>query len=403
MIHYPQELNIIFRKLKSFKVTPIIVGGYIRDALLNIDSKDIDIELYGISSLDKLELYLEEFGKVNSVGKSFGVTKLQFKGFDLDFSLPRLDSKSTEGHKGFEIKIDTTLDFKTAASRRDFTINAIGYNLFKKKILDPFHGQEDIEKKVLRAVDEKKFQEDPLRIFRAIGFSSRFNFHIENNLLTLLKEMVEKKLIDELARERIFIEVEKFLLKSPKPSQAFYTIKKLNAQNYFLELFELSNLAFKQTMKAIDTPTQRDTILLFAILTHKINHPKRFLHRFTSEKKLINSVLALIEAIPIINLKKIDNYTVYKLASHIKIEQFIPFLEAISDNKIEIDALKDLALELGVYREEYKPFIYGKDLISLGIKPSKEFSALIKKAYEHQIRGEFSDKESAIKWLKSMF
>jgi len=106
MIDYPNKLNNLFDKLLNLNINPIIIGGYVRDFLLKIKSKDIDIELYGISSFSKLEEILNEFGDVNSVGKSFGVCKLRVDDLDLDFSFPRIDSKIDKGHKGFEIKID---------------------------------------------------------------------------------------------------------------------------------------------------------------------------------------------------------------------------------------------------------------------------------------------------------
>ena len=93
MIKYPTVLDTIFDKLNKNSAKVIIVGGFARDSLLKIDSKDIDIEVYGIPSFEQLKNILQEFADVNSVGKSFGVCKLQFAGFDLDFSLPRSDSK----------------------------------------------------------------------------------------------------------------------------------------------------------------------------------------------------------------------------------------------------------------------------------------------------------------------
>jgi len=93
IIDYPTELDIIFDTLKKSSIKPILVGGYVRDKLLNEESKDIDIELYGVSSLDKVEEILQKFGAINSVGKSFAVCKLKFEGYELDFSLPRKDKK----------------------------------------------------------------------------------------------------------------------------------------------------------------------------------------------------------------------------------------------------------------------------------------------------------------------
>ena len=145
MIRYPHYLNKIFDKLHKSGASCLIVGGYIRDCFLNIASKDIDIELYHVSSFEILEELLKEFGSVNSFGKSFGVCKLRIKDLDIDFTLPRIDSKISSGHVGFDVKIQSNLNFMTAASRRDFTINAIGYEVLNNKVLDPFNGINDLK------------------------------------------------------------------------------------------------------------------------------------------------------------------------------------------------------------------------------------------------------------------
>ena len=101
MIDYPKQFDKIFDKLDKNNAKVIIVGGYIRDSLLKIDSKDVDIEVYGISSFKQLENILQEFGDINIVGKSFGVCKLSLNDLDLDFTLPRSDNKIKPGHTGF--------------------------------------------------------------------------------------------------------------------------------------------------------------------------------------------------------------------------------------------------------------------------------------------------------------
>ena len=214
MFDYPNKLNIIFNKLYLFGIKPIIVGGYLRDKILDLDSKDIDIELYGLDSLDILETILQEFGEVHTVGKSFGVCKLDFDDLEIDFSLPRSDSKISKGHKGFSVITDKSLDFKSAASRRDFTINAMGYDVKEKKLLDPYGGQKDLHNKILRAVDIDKFAEDPLRILRGIQFSSRFNFVLDELLLRLFHKLINKNILEELPRERIYEELKKMFLKN---------------------------------------------------------------------------------------------------------------------------------------------------------------------------------------------
>jgi tRNA nucleotidyltransferase (CCA-adding enzyme) len=404
IIDYPNKLEKVFEKLNKLDIKPMIIGGYIRDKILNIDSKDIDIELYGVNSFDDLVDILQEFGDVNVVGKSFGVCKLKLQELEIDFSLPRIDSKSTNGHKGFDVKVNPSLDFKTAASRRDFTINAIGYDVKEKKLLDPFHGIEDLKHKILKAVDLQKFAEDPLRILRGVGFSTRLQLTIDTKLFELLKSMVENNLLQELAKERVFIELKKILLKSPQPSCAFTLLKQLQAQKYFKELYELNSLEYNATMQALDRCKLKDLTLLLAALTHKMKNPKSFLLRYTNNKKLIDDVTKLILVQKNTDLETINPYTVYKLATQININQFTDFLQLVLEKKFyaKIEKLKNLAQELDVVESQLQALLQGKDLVKLGLQPSKEFSKILNRAYEMQMRGEFSNKEDALKWLQSV-
>ena len=283
MIEYPNELNKIFDKLDKYAIKPIIIGGFVRDYLLNKTSKDIDIELYGISSLNLLQNILEEFGNVNNVGKSFGVCKLTLKNWEIDFSLPRRDSKVKVGHKGFEVQTDVNLDFKTATSRRDFTINAIGYDVKSKKILDPFNGQVDLNNSLLRAVDLEKFDEDPLRVLRAIQFSSRFNLSLERNLHQKCEKMMQKSVLNELPKERVFDEIKKLLLKSKKPSLGILLLKDIQGFLYFEEFSSLSEVEFQTMLVALDT-IKPDTTLMLAVICTFFSQMKRtsFLSKLTN-------------------------------------------------------------------------------------------------------------------------
>jgi len=232
MIKYPTKLNTIFEKFEKFDIKPVIVGGFVRDALLGIKSKDIDIEVYNISSYTKLENILKEFGSINIVGKNFGICKLSFDNLQLDFSLPRKDNKVSSGHNGFNVDIDNSLTFKEASSRRDFTINTIGYDPIEKKILDPFNAQKDLKNKILKAVDLKKFGEDPLRVLRGVVFCARFEMVMEKKLKKLCSDMIEKNMLDELAKQRIFEEIKKMLTKAKKPSIGFRLLNELSNNRF---------------------------------------------------------------------------------------------------------------------------------------------------------------------------
>ncbi|MBA1433291.1 MAG: CCA tRNA nucleotidyltransferase [Epsilonproteobacteria bacterium] len=396
---YPNKLNIIFDKLNNYHIKAIIVGGYVRDFFLGLDSKDIDIELYGVDSLQKIEKILQEFGKVNSVGKSFGVCKLLYEEFDLDFSLPRRDTKTAEGHKGFTITLESNMDFKTAAKRRDFTMNAIGYDVMTQEILDPYNGIHDLQNRFLQAVDLKTFGEDPLRILRAVTFAARFDLEIEKELFYLCKSMIEAGALTELPRERIFEELKKMLLLTQKPSKVFLLLQELSAFSFFTEFNTLSKREFTSLLQALDA-APKELVLLLAILITPLTTKQSYtlLEKITRNKKLTQAVITLKETF--FDLDTITNYTAYKLATKISISLFIPYLKALYPKKrAAIETLERKAKELHVYERKLQALISGKDLIAMGLKPSKKFSTLLDELYELQMQEKIHTKEEAKSYL----
>ena len=128
-INIPKLLIDILKTLKDSGYKPYLVGGCVRDFLLNKAVKDFDIEVFGIENLENLKLILEKYTKVHDIGKSFGVLKINIDDFDIDFSIPRVEKKVGKTHKSFEIKLLSNLNIKKAAKRRDFTINALAFSL----------------------------------------------------------------------------------------------------------------------------------------------------------------------------------------------------------------------------------------------------------------------------------
>lgn len=131
---------------------PYLVGGCVRDSILGRDVKDWDLEVFGLSDQD-VAMIAAAKGRVNAVGKSFGVLKLTTgSGEDYDIALPRREIKNGEGHKGFAVEVDPSLSLPEAADRRDFTINAIYYDPITKGFADPAGGVRDLSARILRPV-----------------------------------------------------------------------------------------------------------------------------------------------------------------------------------------------------------------------------------------------------------
>jgi len=166
---------------------------------------------------------------------------LKVEGYDFDFALPRIEKKVGNSHTDFEVITNSNLSFEEAAIRRDFTINAIGYDYFKDEFIDPFNGIDDLKNRIIRHINDKTFIEDSLRVYRAIQFAARFEFDIDEKTKDLCKKIVLSDELSYLPKERIYEELKKLFLKSNKPSIGFELLRELGLLKYFKELEVLIN------------------------------------------------------------------------------------------------------------------------------------------------------------------
>ncbi len=193
----------------------LLIGGCVRDMMLARPPKDYDVEIRGLSAERVLEL-ADGIAPVKEVGQAYGILKLDTGPVDLDVSLPRRDSKVSEGHTGFEVNTDPHLPVEEAARRRDFTINAMGLDLLTGELHDPFDGASDLAAGRLRVVDPGTFVEDPLRALRAIQFVGRFELELDLGSAEIVRAMADS--MAELPGERLKDEWTKLLLESRRPS-----------------------------------------------------------------------------------------------------------------------------------------------------------------------------------------
>lgn len=233
------------------------VGGFVRDSLLGIDTKDVDIEVHGITPKKLVEL-LDLIGEHTEFGKSFGVYGL--KGYELDIALPRREIQNGIGHRAFDVEVDPFIGVGEAAQRRDFTVNAVMKDVLSGELVDPTGGVRDLSERRLRVVCKNAFSEDPLRVLRAAQFAARFGLIPTDETLKSCRETS----IVGLPRERVEGELFKALLKSEKPSVFFKFLKNCGKLNeYFPELSALIGVeqdplrhpegdAWEHTMKVVD-------------------------------------------------------------------------------------------------------------------------------------------------------
>ncbi len=427
-ITLPPTLSPLLHALHTQGMVPVIVGGYIRDALLHVDSKDIDIEVYHCNNIETLKTALRAFAEVYDVGSHFGVLKMRLDDLHLDISLPRTESKVAEGHKGFCVNTAEKLSFAQAARRRDFTINAIGYNTVTNTLLDPYGGQDDLKNGILREVDATTFSEDPLRLYRTMQFAARFNLHVSDTLHRLCRIIVDSGELQSLPKERIFEEFRKLLLKADTPSIGIDLLKTFGALRYFEELDVMASMRcrsqkniFEHTLLTLDTmasmrtgDTAKDLTFMLAILCHKMpQNGRSFLEKLTESRKLIDAVTTLVRynRYP---QKMYETHAseaeVLELSNNVCIADLIPVAEAIERKchrhiehyRFEAgEWLTQTAQKLHVFSHPPTPLLQGRDLIAQGLSPSTRFKTILNDAYSAQLQQKFTCKSEALAWLQT--
>ena len=427
----------------------LIVGGWVRDRLLGRDSKDIDIEVFGLAA-DPLRTLLERLGRVEAVGESFQVYKIG----EIDVSLPRRESKAGRGHRGFDVTGDPSMTVAEAARRRDFTVNAIAWDPLDDGYIDPFDGRTDLARRHLRAVDPATFPEDSLRVLRAVQFAARFDFELDDHTRTLCRSIP----LDDLAPERVWGEFEKLLF-APRPSVGFALALDLGAIG---QLFpELSSLVgcpqepewhpegdvWVHTLQVIDQarlriddlPRPQQIAVMLGAVCHDLGKPATTafldgrIRSIDHEEQGVAPATSLLDRL---RVQSIDGYDVRTqvlglVAQHLKPGMWFKVREEVGDGafrrlaqKVDLELLArlakadclgrapgsfncdamdwflDRARRLGVEHRPPAPILLGRHVLALGVRPGRQVGEILKAVYEQQLDGTITTLDGAIEEAK---
>lgn len=381
----------------------LLVGGAVRDALLNRPVKDLDLEVHNLSTQKVLDL-LQSVCEVDAVGMSFGVIKV--KHLELDISLPRRENKTGAGHRGFLVEVDPGLSFADAAARRDFTVNAIMYDPLKCELIDPHCGVRDLELKILRHVSSH-FSEDPLRVLRGMQFASRLNFSFAPETVALCSTLDQ----NELAVERIGTEWEKLLLQGESPSAGIRFLQQCKWIRFYPELESLSQESLQQTFGLLDKcaklrtgDRQKDLVLMGSALAVCMADRENFFRRLWNRTEMIGKVLAHAEEFePLLNEKTLWDFSrVSRLSLKLKgVELFCLLLRGAEKGE-DAQKIAAIAKEKQLFSAPPEPLLTGRHGIELGIAPGPELGILMKKCFEAQLDGMFATLEEGKVYLKNL-
>ncbi len=435
----------------------MLVGGVVRDFLMYSSAfsslekcifSDVDIEVFGLSVM-ALESVLHPF-RADFVGRSFGVYKLRVGQFSVDVSMPRRERHNGLAHNDVVVDTDSEMSFAEAASRRDFTINAMGFDWISEQFLDPFDGRGDMSRRVIRHVGPV-FSEDPLRVFRAARFAARFEFEVANETVHLCQKMN----LTSLSRERVWEELVRLF--AYDAGLGLYWYRRLGCLSWYPELDALVGVpqdpnhhpegdVWRHTCLALSTMRQiavpLDDRLCFglSVLCHDLGKSvttafrsgrwralghegvggalaRKMLSRIGCPRLMQTSVVSLVKAhmapmqlYAVAQMGRVSDAAIQRLACRVSIEKLAWLATADHNGRgrdFEPDPpavgwLRRRAQELSVYHAPPKALLGGRDLLSLGVVQGPVIGVLLTRLFAAQLRGAFATKEEAVGYAQRL-
>ena len=429
---------------------PLLVGGWVRDALMGYASKDLDIEVFGLE-VASLKRVLAQHGRVFAVGVSFGVLKVYLPdGPELDVSIPRRESRS--GQRGWIVEPDPSMTLEEAASRRDYTINAMLFDPASQELLDFFKGQSDLKAGILRHTGPA-FVEDPLRVLRGMQFAARWDFRLAPETVEICAGL--RPAYPGLAQMRIWLEWQKLAEKGLRPSAGLKVLEQTGWRACYPSLEKLAEqstgrsagqaeTAWERTLRRADTAadiSQRDSLsgearanLVLAAICYDLAGSATAIQTAESQsvaifgKQDVAEVEQFLKQIGCPNLparqikllvreRPVDLETVAKdptirevrrLAHRLApatIEQWERLVEAEFSSRspgvVSRPGLKwlELARRENCADRPPEPLLLGRHLQDAGLQPGPRFRVLLAEALEAQLDGVISNLEEAQSWL----
>jgi tRNA nucleotidyltransferase (CCA-adding enzyme) len=455
----PDDLRAMLEAVRQVG-RPRLVGGCVRDWLLGRLTANFDIEVAGVD-FEGLHQALAPYGATDVVGRSFGVIKVRGpEGAEHDFSLPRRESKTGAGHRGFAVLPDPTLSDRDAAARRDFTVNSIAVDPFSGERIDPFGGAADIDARILRHTGPA-FSDDPLRVLRAFQLAARLDFGLAPETAALCRGMLPS--YGELPVERVWGEWEKWASKSIRPSRGLEVLEETGWVVHFPEVAALRATpqepewhpegdVMVHTAHCLDalaslsewkkSTSARRRMLSFAVLAHDFGKPPTteraerrgklrwtspgheaaggplsdaFLRRIGAPLDLDAPVRALVVHHLVHHHGRHGEFTdtqVRRLARRLAPATIDDLAVVMASDALGrpplpaddilalIERLRSRASALEVEASAPRPIVQGRHLVAMGRKPGPEFKPVLDAAFEAQLDGAFSDEAGGVAWLK---
>ena len=428
----------VISRLAQAGYQALFAGGCVRDRLLQRQPKD-----YDVATDAPPEAVQALFPHTHAIGKAFGVIQVVHQGETIEVTTFRKDHNYTDGRRPQEVSYTSA---QGDAERRDFTINGLFYDPLKGELLDYVDGGADLQRRLIRAIGDpyKRFQEDHLRLIRAIRFASTLGFSIEPKTGAAIKELAG--LITTVSAERIQQELTRILLEAQKPGDAVQMladygllapllpeVQALIGQEQPPE-FHPEGDVFVHTVIMLNNMAYRDKRLAFGVLLHDIGKPPTVVEctepdgslrlRFNNHAQVGAAMaVAILERLRFSNRERddiaflVDNHMTFKEVQKMRESRLRRLIAAPTFTlELELHRLDCLASHGSLDNYDFlvewqkkiasepvlpKPWISGHDVMAIcKLQAGPQVGRLLHQAYELQLEGKYKDKEELAQWLR---
>jgi tRNA nucleotidyltransferase (CCA-adding enzyme) len=389
-INIPKEVEAALNILHEKGFEAYIVGGCVRDSILGLFPSDWDITTS--AKPEEIIRCLSGYRTIET-GIKHGTVVVIIDKMQIEITTYRIDGEYSDNRRPDNVLFTDSIEFDL--NRRDFTINALAYN--KNEIIDLFGGIDDINNKIIKCVGDpdERFNEDGLRILRALRFASVLNFGIEKNTSESINK--NKNLLDNISKERINTELNKLLTGSNFP-------RILMDYRNVIEVFipELNSLDNEETAYRLNAMKSVDSLILrLSVLLYRTEAPDKILSRLKYDNLTIKTVKLLTSSIDEkiypepVNIKRWLNRINYvNLYNIIQIKKALFKFEC--ENLTNSEKVMDEIIETNQCYSLKTLAVGGQDLIDLGVPKGENIGKILNEVLNEVIEGKLENKKDSL-------
>jgi poly(A) polymerase len=412
MAAFRDDALAVLRRLRKAGYTAYFAGGCVRDLLLKLEPKDYDVATDAPPGKVR-----ELFSNTQAVGAAFGVILVRQRSSVIEVATFRSDGEYSDGRRPESVRFSTP---EEDARRRDFTINGLFLDPISGDVIDYVGGQEDLKNRVMRAIGDPnhRFEEDHLRMLRAVRFAARFGLTIDDQTAAAIRAHAAQ--IKRISPERIADELRKMLMARTR-ANAWRLLKELDLVREVFRLLTVRESGLKLIAALPDTEITVGLALAAAVLQMQITGADA--REFVSKSAITQYARALRQLLKLSN-EELDDFAGTLAGLGVLIaddpptlarkkrflatptaENSMILLRALAELTVHRDCAQTLLPELAALRSTVfapAPFITGDDLTTAGLQPGPLFKRILDETYDAQLEGRIMTKEEAMKFALSL-